>query len=89
MLSSAAPFLPYLFLVGPRQGKTRQVVMIGAMTLTAATLYGLAGPVNAVYCDSKGPFPEIGHLLAGVAISLPLALVLAWLTRPDRKLPQA
>ena len=88
MVSSVAPFLPYLFFIGPRQTKTRQAIMICAMLCTAAALYLLAGPVDPTVCDSKGPFPEIGFVFVGVVVSLPLAFGLAWVTRSVHKPPQ-
>jgi hypothetical protein len=82
------PFVDHAFLALPlfrrtKQRKVRQVAMIFAMFCTVSALYLIAGPVLPGDCDSKGSFPEIGYLLFGVAVSLPLALGLAWLTRPS------
>jgi hypothetical protein len=80
LLSSAAPFLPFLLFMRPTRGRTRQVAMLTAMIAVAFVLHVAGGPVKAGDCTAK-PVPELGNILLGVMISLPLALGLAWLTR--------
>ena len=81
--ANSAPYLPYLFfaVVPSFGGKHRQSAMIFAMLCTVAVMAFLSGPVTADDCRMEGPYPEIGQLLFGVFVSLPLALGLAWLTR--------
>jgi len=83
-VSSIAPYLPFVLFMGPKQPRSRQLSMLAAMILTIGALSYFNGPVKPDWCDSKGPFPEIGYLLLGVIFSLPTALTLAHFTRPSR-----
>jgi hypothetical protein len=81
--TSLAPSLPFLLFCGPRQSRMRQwAMMLGMCALLAGVLY-LSGPptLTPEDSDSKGPFPDLGHLLVGVFGALPLALLMAWPTR--------
>jgi len=79
-LTSSAPYLPFLLLAGVRQNGARQAALIGGMIAVCGLLHLVSTPFAPESCGGKGPFPEIGHLLAAV-VATPLAIALRWLTR--------